>query len=200
METWKRFHEKQLTHSMAHYLQAIAFLTRHGGTSVSAIAERLGVSKAGVTSMLRSLRTRGLAVHEPYGDVTLTAEGQRLAARTERSRDVLTEFFAEILGLDPATAEEDACMIEHLVSPDSMVRFLRLTAFLRSDHPAAERFRTEFREYQNRCESGTESAHCPVCHGHCLRIALEELIDPTEAPEPLDPSLRAPGSKEESPS
>ncbi|HEU4764916.1 MAG TPA: MarR family transcriptional regulator, partial [Candidatus Eisenbacteria bacterium] len=96
METWKRFHEKQLTHSMAHYLQAIASLTRGGGTSVSAIAERLGVSKAGVTSMLRSLTTRGLAKHEPYGDVTLTVEGQRLAARTERSRDVLTEFFGEI--------------------------------------------------------------------------------------------------------
>lgn len=183
METWKRFHEKQLTHSMAHYLQAIAALTQQGGTSVSAIAERLGVSKAGVTSMLRSLRTRGLAVHEPYGDVTLTAEGQRLAARTERSRDVLTEFFTEILGLDPATAEEDACMIEHLVSPDSMVRFLRLTAFLRSDHPAAERFRKEFRDYQNRCESGTESAHCPVCHGQCLRVAIEELIDPAEGEE-----------------
>ena len=28
METWKRFHEKELTHSMAHYLQAIASLTR----------------------------------------------------------------------------------------------------------------------------------------------------------------------------
>ncbi|HYJ34234.1 MAG TPA: metal-dependent transcriptional regulator [Candidatus Binatia bacterium] len=180
METWKRFHEKQLTHSMAHYLQAIASLTRAGGTSVSAIAERLGVSKAGVTSMLRSLTTRGLAKHEPYGDVTLTVEGQRLAARTERSRDVLTEFFGEILGLDPATAEEDACMIEHLVSPDSMVRFLRLTAFLRSDHPTAERFREAFREYQNACESGTESAHCPVCHGRCLRVALEELIDPVD--------------------
>jgi hypothetical protein len=69
-------------------------------------------------------------------------------------------------------------MIEHLVSPDSMVRFLRLTAFLRSDHPAAERFRAEFRDYQNRCESGTESAHCPVCHGRCLRVALEALIEP----------------------
>jgi DtxR family transcriptional regulator, Mn-dependent transcriptional regulator len=180
METWKRFHEKQLTHSMAHYLQAIASLTRAGGTSVSAIAERLGVSKAGVTSMLRSLTTRGLAKHQPYGDVTLTAEGLRLAARTERSRDVLTEFFGEILGLDPATAEEDACMIEHLVSPDSMVRFLRLTAFLRSDHPSAETFRSEFRDYQNRCESGTESAHCPVCHGSCLRVALEQLIDPVD--------------------
>ncbi|HLQ67730.1 MAG TPA: metal-dependent transcriptional regulator [Candidatus Limnocylindrales bacterium] len=175
METWKRFHEKELTHSMAHYLQAIAALTRAGGTSVSAIAERLGVSKAGVTSMLRSLTSRELANHEPYGDVTLTAEGHRLAARTERSRDVLTQFFGEILGLDPATAEEDACMIEHLVSPESMVRFLRLTAFLRSGDPAAERFRSEFRDYQNRCESGIESEHCPVCHGHCLRHALDAL-------------------------
>ena len=169
METWKRFHVKELTHSMAHYLQAIAALTSvEGGTSVSAIAEKLGVTKAGVTSMLRSLTTRGLTVHEPYGDVTLTPEGHRLAARTERSRDVLTRFFGEILGLDPATAEEDACMIEHLVSPESMMRFLRLTAFLRSDNPAVERFRAEFRDYQNRCESGTQTEHCPVCRGQCL--------------------------------
>jgi Mn-dependent DtxR family transcriptional regulator len=51
METWKRFHEKELTHSMAHYLQAIATTTRdQGAASVSAIADLLGVSKAGVTS------------------------------------------------------------------------------------------------------------------------------------------------------
>jgi DtxR family Mn-dependent transcriptional regulator len=181
METWKRFHEKQLTHSMAHYLQAIAALMRApGGASVSAIAERLSVSKAGVTSMIRTLKSRGLAEHEPYGDVRLTAEGLRLATRTERSRDVLTEFFGEILGLDSDTAAEDACMIEHLVSPDSMVRFLRLTAFLRSSDPAAMKFRSEFRDYQNRCESGVESEGCPVCHGRCLRGMLDEL-DP--APE-----------------
>ncbi|HEV8129094.1 MAG TPA: metal-dependent transcriptional regulator [Candidatus Eisenbacteria bacterium] len=181
METWKRFHEKQLTHSMAHYLQAIAALMRApGGASVSAIAERLTVSKAGVTSMIRTLKSRGLAEHEPYGDVRLTAEGLRLATRTERSRDVLTEFFGEILGLDSDTAAEDACMIEHLVSPDSMVRFLRLTAFLRSSDPAAMKFRAEFRDYQNRCESGVESEGCPVCHGRCLRAMLDEL-DP--APE-----------------
>jgi hypothetical protein len=64
-------------------------------------------------------------------------------------------------------------MIEHLVSPESMVRFLRLTAFLRSDDPAAARFRAEFRDYQNRCESGTESAQCPICRGQCLRHTLE---------------------------
>jgi DtxR family Mn-dependent transcriptional regulator len=151
------------------------------GASVSAIAERLSVSKAGVTSMIRTLKSRGLAEHEPYGDVRLTPEGLRLATRTERSRDVLTEFFGEILGLDPGTAAEDACMIEHLVSPDSMVRFLRLTAFLRSDNPNAVRFRAEFRDYQNRCESGVESETCPICHGRCLRGLLDELDPAPEA-------------------
>src|SRR5688572_33062552 len=164
METWKRFHEKELTHSMAHYLQAIAALTSvEGGTSVSAIAEKLGVTKAGVTSMLRSLTTRGLTVHEPYGDVTLTPEGHRLAARTERSRDVLTLFFGEIMGLDPATAEEYACMIELLVSPESMMRLLRLTTVLLSDHPGLERFRAELRDYQHLGDGATQLELCAVC-------------------------------------
>ena len=175
METWKRFNEKELTHSMAHYLQAIATIARaEGAVSVSAIAERLGVSKAGVTSMLRTLKARGLASHEPYGDVTLTELGNRLASRTARSRDVLTLFFSSILAVSSETAEEDACMIEHLVSPQSMVQLLRLTSFLRSEHPAALRFREEFRDYLNRCESGTEAAACPVCHGQCVRVSWDE--------------------------
>lgn len=179
MDIWKRFGEKEVSHSMAHYLQAVASLkSDKGHARVGDIADHLGVSKSGVTSMLRSLQSRGLVTHERYGAVELTPAGQRLASRTESNRRVLTMFLSEILGVPEEVASEDACMIEHLVSPDSMVRFLRLTAFLRSDHPAAERFRAEFRDYQNRCESGTESAHCPVCHGSCLRVALEQLIDP----------------------
>lgn len=175
METWKRFHEKELTHSMAHYLQAIATATRdRGAASVSAIAELLGVSKAGVTSMLHSLKSRGLVEHKPYGDVTLTEEGQRLAARTERSRDVLTRFFMEILGLPAETAAEDACMIEHLVSPSSMMQLLRLTAFLHSDDPAAARLREAFRAYQLRCDAGDVGDPCPVCTGTCVRHTFDE--------------------------
>ena len=38
MEVWKRFNEKELTHSMAHYLMAVSALSQNGGASVSAIA------------------------------------------------------------------------------------------------------------------------------------------------------------------
>jgi DtxR family Mn-dependent transcriptional regulator len=164
MEVWKRFNEKE-GHSMAHYLMAVAALSQNGGASVSAIAERLGVSKAGVTSMLRTLKSRGLVDHERYGDVQLTKVGQKLAARTERSRDVLTRFFVETLGVEPSAAEEDACMIEHLVSVSSMVELLRMTAFLASNDPAAERFRTAFRDYRATAAPGRPGDGCRVPRG-----------------------------------
>ena len=166
-ETWKRFAEKEVTHSMAHYLQAIASLKQKKGyAKVSDIADILAVSRAGVTSMLRSLKSRGLVEHERYGLVELTEEGERFAKLTETNREVLTQFFTDILGLGPESAHEDACMIEHLVSPESMVQFLRLTTLLQSDHPAAVHFRTVYREYQEQCETGGD---CPVCEGRCLK-------------------------------
>ncbi|HEY7729071.1 MAG TPA: metal-dependent transcriptional regulator, partial [Candidatus Eisenbacteria bacterium] len=104
-EIWKRFAEKEVTHSMAHYLQAIAGLKREKGfAKVSDIATRLRVSRAGVTSMLRSLKSRGLAEHERYGLVELTPDGVRFAKMTETNREVLGRFFTDILGLPRAVA------------------------------------------------------------------------------------------------
>ena len=170
MEIWKRFSGKELTHSMAHYLQAVAGLKEEKGHArVGDIADRLGVSKSGVTGMLRSLSSRGLVTHEPYGCVELTDDGWRLARQTESNRQVLTMFFTNILGVREEIAWEDACMIEHLVGPESMIQFLRLTAFIGSDDPAAERFRDAFHAYRHRCASKQAAKECPVCKsGRCL--------------------------------
>ena len=170
MNTWKKFNDKELTHSMAHYLQAVAGLKlAKGHARVGDIAGRLGVSKSGVTSMLRSLSSRGLVTHEPYGCVELTEAGRRLAQRTESNRKVLTMFFTDILRVTDGIGYEDACMIEHLVSQESMIQLLRLTAFMGSDDQAAERFRSVFREYQLRCSGGGDGdKDCPVCKGSCL--------------------------------
>ena len=177
MEVWKRFHDKELTHSMAHYLQAVAGLKlEKGHARVGDIADRLGVSKSGVTSMLRSLSSHGLVSHERYGCVELTDAGSRLAARTETNRKVLAIFFTDILRVPEGVANENACMIEHLVTPEAMVQFLRMIAFAESEDPAAVRFRNAFRDYQLRCENGQDRADCVVCQGSCLREAVEELV------------------------
>lgn len=182
MNVWKRFGEQDVSHSMAHYLQAVASLKdQKGFARVGDIADRLGVSRSGVTSMLRSLQSRGLVDHEPYGQVELTPEGRRLAERTESNRRVLTVFLTETLGVPAPVAEEDACMIEHLVSPQVGVELLRLTRFLRSSHPAAVAFREAYRGSPRACD-GHAPGGCDLCGATCLGESLERgLVEPGEA-------------------
>lgn len=181
MDIWKRFGEKEVSHSMAHYLQAVAALKQEKGHArVGDIADHLGVSKSGVTSMLRSLQSRGFVAHEPYGCVELTPSGQRLAERTESSRRVLTMFLTEILGVPEHVASEDACMIEHLVSPEVSVEMLRLTSFLRSQHPVAAQFREIYRGSPRSCSEHAPGA-CDMCGGTCLRESLVRDLEATEA-------------------
>lgn len=175
MEVWKRYNEKELSHSMAHYLQAVAGLKREKGYArVGDIADRLGVSKSGVTSMLRSLQNRGLVDHEKYGCVELTDPGALLAERTESNREVLSVFFREILGVPETVADEDACMIEHLVSAQSMSRLLRLTRVLSSGHDAAAELRTLYQSERKICKDHDVDS-CEVCTDHCLGETLLQL-------------------------
>lgn len=181
MDLWKRFGEQEVSHSMAHYLQAVASLKHEKGHArVGDIATHLGVSKSGVTSMLRSLQTRGLISHERYGCVELTVSGQRLAERTESSRLVITRFLTEILGVSEAVASEDACMIEHLVSPAVSIELLRLTSFMRSDHAAARAFLLAYRATPHSCSDHSPDA-CVVCQTSCLRDSLVRDIGDTTA-------------------
>jgi Mn-dependent DtxR family transcriptional regulator len=172
MSTWKRFGEKEVSHSMAHYLQAVAALkSEKGFAKVSEIAERLGVSKSGVTSMLRTLHARGFVDHERYGCVELTDNGRSLASRTESNRRVLSVFLSEILGVPEDVASEDACMIEHLVSPQVMMEMLRLTSFMRSSHPEATAFRVAFRASPRACSTHAPG-ECDLCGESCLRDSI----------------------------
>jgi DtxR family Mn-dependent transcriptional regulator len=110
----------------------------------------------------------------------LTLDGKRLAERTETSRRVLALFLREILGVDEGVAIEDACMIEHLVSPEVSLELLRLTSFMRSEHPAAKEFREFYRGSPRTCAEHAPSA-CDVCGATCMRESLERERAESEA-------------------
>lgn len=168
MEVWKKYQEKELSHSMAHYLQAVAAVQKAKGLArVGDIADHLGVSKSGVTSMMRSLAARGLVDHERYGRVELTDLGRDLAARTECNRQLLTVFFRDVLGVPAEVAGEDACMIEHLVSQEAMVRLLRLTAILSSGDADTAPVLARYRRSRRVCPHHDVEA-CDICEEHCL--------------------------------
>lgn len=111
---------KNMTPSKENYLKVLLELS--GGVEVrsSDVAEALGITKASVSCMMKRLRDEGYITKEKYGAVTLTEKGLNEAANVKKRYNLLKAFLVRILGVDTATAAEDACRIEHIISPESL--------------------------------------------------------------------------------
>jgi DtxR family Mn-dependent transcriptional regulator len=102
------------------YAKAIYSLSRRAGGPVatSAIAERLGVSPASASAMLKRLRAMGLVDHRPYRGTELTEAGQRVALAVIRHHRLLELYLAEALGMPWDRVHAEAEVLEHAISPE----------------------------------------------------------------------------------
>ena len=121
--------DHSLTRAGEDYLEAIYRLASEGGSVDGAIrsvdvAESLGVSKASVNKALSMLKETGMVEQSRYGRVTLTPEGERYAALVWRSHRALRLFLEKDLGGDPQRADDEACLMEHVLSADTMERLI----------------------------------------------------------------------------
>ena len=110
------------------YLKAIYTVEqRKKAARVTDVAGELGVMGSSVTAALRTLRERELINYSPHDIITLTEAGEEVAREIVRKYAALRDFFVKVLGMDEQSAEEDACHMEHRVSPQL---FHRLTRFV----------------------------------------------------------------------
>lgn len=86
------------------------------GVSTTAIAERLSISKASVSNMLKKLADKNLIRYEPYYGVTLTAEGNKIALNMIRKHRILEQYLVEKLGYSWDEVDAEAEILEHAVS------------------------------------------------------------------------------------
>src|SRR4051812_26156838 len=102
------------------YAKAIYALQRGGDGAVSttALAERLGVTAASASGMVRKLDEHGLVTHVPYRGVRLTDEGTRVALEVLRHHRLLELYLAESLGVPWDRVHEEAEVLEHVLSED----------------------------------------------------------------------------------
>jgi DtxR family Mn-dependent transcriptional regulator len=134
--------------SMEDYLEAIAQLGQpNKAVRVKQLSERLGVRMPSVTSALKKLSEQELVEHERYGHIKLTAAGRKLARDVIGRHEALTRFFGRALGIDGKTAEEDACKIEHVISPRSMERLVRFVEFIEACPQGGSNFPGRYEYY-----------------------------------------------------
>jgi Mn-dependent DtxR family transcriptional regulator len=125
--------KQKLSPANEDYLEAVYELGGASGAVRSVdLATKLEVSKASVNNAVNNLKQAGLVEQPYYGDITLTKEGAEYAASILERHHVLYHFLLDVLGVEPEVAADEACMMEHAISDDTL---RRLTAHLKEAIP-----------------------------------------------------------------
>ena len=98
------------------YLEAILMLSKKkDGVHAIDIVNDLGYSKPSVSIMLKKLKDEGYIDIDSESHIHLMPEGLKIAKKILERHEILTDILIK-LGIDPKTAEDDACKIEHDLS------------------------------------------------------------------------------------
>ena len=102
------------------YLETILLLQkRNGGVRSIDIATELDYSRPSVSRAVGLLQNNGYIVVEKNGEITLTAEGERKATAIYERHDIISKVLIKI-GAEKQVAEDNACRIEHVITPELM--------------------------------------------------------------------------------
>ena len=122
--------DKKLYASGEDYLEAILVLHKKTGMVRSVdVARHLEVTKPSVCNAVATLRDGGFLTMDSDYFLHLTDVGRKVAEQIYEKHRFFTERLIEA-GVDPETAERDACRIEHVISDES---FRRLKAVAKSE-------------------------------------------------------------------
>ena len=115
----KHHSSKSLTTSSENYLEAVLMVQEKKVVARSVdLAQKLSVSKPSVSVAVHALEEAGYLTIDEAKALHLTRTGQAIAEKVYEKHRFLTAALIS-LGVDPKTAEDDACRVEHDISDET---------------------------------------------------------------------------------
>ena len=109
-----------MSQSLEDYLEAVYVLIEEGGSAqVRDVAALLSVKMPSVVKAVHELKKLELATQDPYGPIKLTARGAAAARRVLSRHELLRRFLVK-LGVSRRIADRDACLMEHILSAETL--------------------------------------------------------------------------------
>jgi DtxR family transcriptional regulator, manganese transport regulator len=109
------------------YVEAIAELNELNGICRGVdLARMFRVTPVTVSKTIARLQAEGLVDFVPYGPLSLTLSGSRMAAYSRARHEIVVRFLKAI-GVSDMTAEIDAEGIEHHVSPETLAAIQKIS-------------------------------------------------------------------------
>ncbi|MDT3843986.1 MAG: metal-dependent transcriptional regulator [Bacillota bacterium] len=120
----------KIQQSAEDYLESILMLSKTNPVVRSIdVANDLGFSKPSVSVAMKNLREGGYISMSKEGYITLLEPGLQIAEKIYERHTTLTQLF-KTLGVPEKIAAEDACRVEHDLSPESFAALKSLAEML----------------------------------------------------------------------
>jgi DtxR family Mn-dependent transcriptional regulator len=104
-------------------------LQHEGPVLTGELAERLGVTPATATAMLKRLDEMGLVEHTLYKGVVVTEAGEKVALEVIRHHRLLELYLAKTLGVHVDEVHDEAERLEHVISEELEERIDKALGF-----------------------------------------------------------------------
>lgn len=128
------YEDTSLSANMEDYVESIALLSNEKKVvRVKDIAKSLNIKMPSVTNALDKLKGKKLIHYEKYGYIELTEEGIKIAAKIYKKHSCLADFLFHVLRMDKESANKEACILEHHLSPAALKQIHKLVYFFQSE-------------------------------------------------------------------
>ncbi len=117
----------KLQESGEDYLETILLLQRRQGyVRATDVAEAMHYTKASISRAVKLLRENGYIYQDAHKMIFLTEKGLQKATQIYERHQLFAAFLTEVLQIETAIAEQDACRLEHVVSDSTFQGFQQL--------------------------------------------------------------------------
>ena len=116
-----------MTQSLEDYLEAVyVLIAEDRPAQVRDVARMLAVKMPSVVKAIHELKKLGLVTQKPYANIELTVKGSRVAKHVLNRHTLIRDFLMK-LGVSRKNADKDACLMEHILSAETIDRIRTYT-------------------------------------------------------------------------
>lgn len=156
---------ERLTKSLETYLLAVdSLLQVKESVIVKDIAEFLNHGGAATADAVKKLKERGFINYEPYGNISLTAFGEKAVLVKKYRHDTITNFLNQVLDIEIKKAEQNAEAIEYSMTDDVLARFVNFMDFMKQCACPEPKW---IKSCKSALQNGEISEKCQGCTGGC---------------------------------
>lgn len=157
--------EKKLTASLENYLCAVYKVeTENKAARVKDIATYLSIGAPSVSEAMKILEKGKYINYEPYGLITLTSKGKKIAQEKNKRNKIISNFFKDVLLVDDNLIYENAKSIEYGMSEEVLEKFVRFLTFMQTCSCKEPKWIKSFKYY---AQNGKLQDKCTSCIAKC---------------------------------